>query len=135
MKRVLIALILMIATSSLAKAQSIGDIARAERKRQTAVTARVMPEPPEKPPVVVDPKVEARTPEVKPEVKQDLKPEEKTDTTLSAAQETELAQLQQEKGVLLTRLGDVIHDRKAVQEIEERLSQIQKRTLELKPAQ
>ena len=48
------------------------------------------------------------------------------------SRDAEFAELQAEKSSLLNKLSNVIRDRKAVQDIEQRLAEIQKRTDELK---
>ena len=128
MKRIWVAALFILSIAPIAKAQSIGDLARAERKRQQEITttSKVMPVS-EKPATVETPKAEAAKPE-------DPKPEpaKVQPVRTEPSHGVELADLQQEKTSLLMKLNDVIRDRKAVQDIEQRLAEILKRTDELK---
>ena len=106
--------VLVIGITTTAQAQSIGALARAERKRQqevaaTKIVVKEIPAPVEK---AAPPAVDTQS--------------------IVAAHAAERAELDHEKAILLNKLSDVIHDRKAVQDIEQRLTEIQKRSDELK---
>ena len=110
-----------------APSKSFGDLARAERNRQQKST----------PAKTVDIQIasgdkaeeNATGTTAKPKSEKPVDPMEPKPIT---AQDIEIAQLQQEKTDLLLQLSNVIRDRKAVDEIQARLSEIQKRTDELK---
>ena len=124
-KQIWIGLVLFVVTAGTMQAQSIGNLAREERKRQEGVTpTKVIREIA----ATIDVKKDAKK-EIEPE---SVAPEAKPAEPKPAPGAAELAELQQEKAGLLSRLIEVIRDRKAVQDIDRRLGEIQKRSDELK---
>jgi hypothetical protein len=118
--------IFLISISSTVNAQSIGDLAKAERQRkQETGTAKLTVKQinPVNPVAEPEPVVPAAA--VPPAV---VPPVEQPKNDHSAEQ----ASLEHEKAALLMKLTGVIHDRQAVQEIEQRLAEIQRRSSELK---
>lgn len=111
MKSITIA-VFLISVSVTLNAQSLGTLAKAERQRQHNSEA-----------VQVLKEINAS-----PEPEHAAQPEEPPKDPHTV----ERAELEREKATLLLKLNEVIHDRKAVQEIQERLAEIQKRTNELK---
>jgi hypothetical protein len=120
-------ILLFITITTAASVRDFGDLARSERRRQQKVAPRRV-------------LVEIRTPRADP-------PEDKPQATASAKSEPEkplessiapepisteiiqFAQLQQEKELLL-QPWNVIHDRKAVDALEQRLAVMQQRSVE-----
>jgi len=110
-----------------APARSFGDLARAERNRQQKST----------PAKTVDIQIasgdkaeeNANGTTAKPKSEKPFDPMEPKPIT---ATDIQIAQLQQERSDLLLQLSNVIRDRKAVDEIQARLTEIQKRTDELR---
>lgn len=126
-----------------AQAQSLADVARAERKRQRSVESRkVVVEvgeltlaPPSRPAAVAEieqPKAEPQKAEQAPAAQPAA-----TDGRKSAddAFQSEWNELSKKRSELLVKLGTVIRDREAARKIEEELQQIQKRAAELKVKQ
>jgi hypothetical protein len=99
-------------------AQSIGAVARAERQRQHDIEAAM-----------------SATKEISAQnTSTDADHAAKTEESKNNTDHTkEIDDLQHEKETLLVKLNKVIHDRKAVQGIEQRMAEIQKRLNELKP--
>jgi hypothetical protein len=108
--------------------RSFGDLARAERTRHATTTpAKTI----DVQIVTVDKPEEKEATTIAEKPKQERTPDRPQPRALTV-EEVEFTQLAQEKTDLLLQLSNVIRDRKAVDEIQQRLSEIQKRTDELK---
>lgn len=109
-----------------AKAQKLGDVARAERLRQQELSAsKVIKE-------VGERKVEAPAPPpAVPEIRAS-KPVVDKRQAIERVLQTERLDLLKQRSALLIKLGKVSKDPKAVQEIEDGLAEIQRRAAELK---
>ena len=114
MKAIGLAFFLFGITTTL-NAQSIGAVAKAERQRQHDVEAAMS----------------ARK-EISAQNNASAEPEHaaKTEESKNNTDHTkEIGDLEHEKETLLVKLNEVIHDRQAVQDIEQRMGEIQKRVV------
>ena len=112
-------------------AQSLGDIARAERKRReqvepSKVIVKVGEKKPEEIPSTPPPKATA------PLELQVQEAEVKDDEHFEQEFQNERLALLKKRSALLSKLGEVIRDRDAVHQIELELQQVQQRAAQLK---